>query len=76
MPQKGPYDYIDDLRRRKTQLEKDISAGKSGDGYTKPDLKAQLNRVNGELNNMLRSNPEKMTPNERAKRLYPKSNHK
>jgi hypothetical protein len=48
-PTKGPNDLIAQWRKDKAELERRIAAGESGDGSTKPDLKAQLKALSGQL---------------------------
>jgi hypothetical protein len=56
---KGPLDRIIDLRAQQAQLQKQITAGQSGDGLKKPDLRAVLRGVQGELRNLEKANPGK-----------------
>lgn len=58
-PNKGPLDYLADLRKTRSSLQKRIAAGESGDGLKKADLKASLRTVEGEIRNLEKSNPGK-----------------
>jgi hypothetical protein len=56
---KGPLDRMADLRAQQVQLQRQIANGQSGDGLKKPDLKAILRGVQGELRNLEKYNPGK-----------------
>lgn len=76
-PTGTPYHRIDELRQKKVELEKRIRNGESGDGYSKPNLHAELSGVIGELQTYMEINPEVPITNrtealKRLKRMYPK----
>lgn len=56
MAEKGPLDRLNELSKRAAQLHAMIARGESGDGIVKPDLRAQLDIVEGEIKNLAQAN--------------------